>query len=144
MEPGKVKTTTFTSHPEKYKAIPGKDWLQRPILDASRKSIAYIFHSYDHCHTRVSPLHARMSMLSDPGGGSRIWFTKRRIPMEQVKITCLKNGPYEVEGELSITDSNGKVVSSPGRHTYHLCRCGGSATKPFCDGTHERAHFKSE
>ena len=83
-------------------------------------------------------------MLSDPGGGSRIWFTKRRIPMEQVKITCLKNGPYEVEGELSITDSNGKVVSSPGRHTYHLCRCGGSSTKPFCDGTHERAHFKSE
>lgn len=64
--------------------------------------------------------------------------------MEQVKVKCLKNGPYEVEGELLITDSNGKVVSRSGRQTYHLCRCGGSASKPMCDGTHERIHFKSE
>ncbi len=68
----------------------------------------------------------------------------RRCLMERVTVQCLKNGPYEVEGDLLITDANGKVVSHPGRQTYHLCRCGGSGKKPFCDGTHERIHFKSE
>ena len=64
--------------------------------------------------------------------------------MEKSKVTCLKNGPYEITGELSIVDANGKVVSKPGVATYHLCRCGGSQNKPFCDGTHAKIHFKSE
>lgn len=64
--------------------------------------------------------------------------------MEEVRIHCLKNGPYEVIGELTIVDANGKTVSSKGASTYHLCRCGGSKKKPMCDGTHERISFKSE
>ena len=64
--------------------------------------------------------------------------------MEKTRVTCLKNGPYEITGDLSITDANGKVVSQSGVATYHLCRCGGSQKKPFCDGTHAKIHFKSE
>jgi 3-phenylpropionate/trans-cinnamate dioxygenase ferredoxin subunit len=65
-------------------------------------------------------------------------------PMDEVKITCMKNGPFEVVGKTVITDGNGKVVSSADKNTYHLCRCGGSKNKPFCDGTHSRIHFLSE
>jgi len=64
--------------------------------------------------------------------------------MEKVQVHCLKNGPYEAVGELTITDANGKIVSSQGVATYHLCRCGGSQSKPMCDGTHKRIHFQSE
>ncbi|MHB1286052.1 MAG: CDGSH iron-sulfur domain-containing protein [Leptospirales bacterium] len=64
--------------------------------------------------------------------------------MEKVQVKCIKNGPYEVQGTLTIVDANGKTVSSMENKTYHLCRCGGSKIKPMCDGTHERIHFQSE
>jgi CDGSH-type Zn-finger protein len=51
------------------------------------------------------------------------------------------NGPLQVRGNLEITSGTGRVVAriTAGR----LCRCGGSATKPFCDGTHARIGFRS-
>ncbi|MCL4461623.1 MAG: CDGSH iron-sulfur domain-containing protein [Nitrospirae bacterium] len=64
--------------------------------------------------------------------------------MEKTVVKCFKNGPYEIQGDVEITDANGKKVSQDGSGTYHLCRCGGSSKKPFCDGTHSRLHFKSE
>ena len=65
--------------------------------------------------------------------------------MASIKITGLKNGPYEISGQtdlIELRDANGKVLSSKG--TLHLCRCGGSKNKPFCDGTHASARFVSE
>ncbi len=64
--------------------------------------------------------------------------------MEKVQVKCIKNGPYEVQGTLTIVDANGNTVSSMENRTYYLCRCGGSKAKPMCDGTHERIHFQSE
>jgi CDGSH-type Zn-finger protein/uncharacterized Fe-S cluster protein YjdI len=51
------------------------------------------------------------------------------------------NGPLSIRGNLEITSGTGRVVSRV--TTAKLCRCGGSATKPFCDGTHARIGFKS-
>jgi CDGSH-type Zn-finger protein/uncharacterized Fe-S cluster protein YjdI len=51
------------------------------------------------------------------------------------------NGPLSVRGNLEITSGTGRVVARI--TTAKLCRCGGSATKPFCDGTHARIGFKS-
>jgi CDGSH-type Zn-finger protein/uncharacterized Fe-S cluster protein YjdI len=51
------------------------------------------------------------------------------------------NGPLSVRGNLEITSGTGRVVSRV--MAAKLCRCGGSATKPFCDGTHARIGFKS-
>jgi CDGSH-type Zn-finger protein/uncharacterized Fe-S cluster protein YjdI len=51
------------------------------------------------------------------------------------------NGPLSVRGNLEITSGTGRVVSRV--TTAKLCRCGGSGTKPFCDGTHARIGFKS-
>jgi CDGSH-type Zn-finger protein/uncharacterized Fe-S cluster protein YjdI len=52
------------------------------------------------------------------------------------------NGPLSVRGNLEITSGTGRVVSRV--TATKLCRCGGSATKPFCDGTHARIGFRSD
>ena len=56
-----------------------------------------------------------------------------------VNIKITNNGPYIVEGEFTLTDANGQSV--PVKKAA-LCRCGGSTTKPFCDGTHSKIGFQ--
>ncbi|MFT3726115.1 MAG: ferritin-like domain-containing protein [Hyphomonadaceae bacterium] len=51
------------------------------------------------------------------------------------------DGPLRVRGNLEITAGTGKVVARI--KSAYLCRCGGSANKPFCDGTHTKIGFKS-
>ena len=51
------------------------------------------------------------------------------------------DGPLQVRGNLEITSGTGRVVARVS--TARLCRCGGSSTKPFCDGTHARIGFRS-
>jgi CDGSH-type Zn-finger protein len=68
------------------------------------------------------------------------------IPKEAtmtVKLTCRPNGPYLVEGDVEIYDPTGARVDTTGRPRIALCRCGGSVTKPFCDGTHSRIGFQA-
>ena len=55
-----------------------------------------------------------------------------------ITIKIKDNGPYVVEGEFRLVDAQGNEV--PIRKAA-LCRCGGSTTKPFCDGTHSRIGF---
>jgi CDGSH-type Zn-finger protein len=69
----------------------------------------------------------------------------------RIKVT--KNGPYQVEGRVPLSrqyiEPNAQGESWEWREgerfevskTYRLCRCGGSANKPFCDDTHERIGF---
>ena len=61
---------------------------------------------------------------------------------ERTKITVLDNGPYLVKGPVLLLDAEGNEFRSE-RATVALCRCGGSATKPFCDGTHSRIGFRA-
>ncbi len=60
------------------------------------------------------------------------------------KVTVFNNGPLRIEGEFSITDAAGATYGLAGRTVIGLCRCGQSADKPFCDGSHGRTGFKSE
>jgi CDGSH-type Zn-finger protein len=69
------------------------------------------------------------------------------------KITVTENGPYSVEGGVPlahqhiVTNEQGESIewregdSVPAAEQYTLCRCGRSATKPFCDGTHSQTAF---
>lgn len=52
------------------------------------------------------------------------------------------DGPLQIRGNLEITSGTGRVVARV--QTARLCRCGGSKTKPFCDGTHAKIGFRSE
>lgn len=60
------------------------------------------------------------------------------------KATILKNGPIKVEGEFQVLDAAGKAFPASAGKPVFLCRCGHSANKPFCDGTHTKQGFASE
>jgi CDGSH-type Zn-finger protein len=61
--------------------------------------------------------------------------------MGDVIVTVLDNGPYRVTGVQQLKDATGADYEA--RETYFLCRCGQSANKPFCDGTHNTVGFQS-
>jgi CDGSH-type Zn-finger protein/uncharacterized Fe-S cluster protein YjdI len=54
-------------------------------------------------------------------------------------VTPTRNGPLQVRGPLTIRDAAGAGVFV---ESAHLCRCGGSSNKPYCDGTHVKIGFK--
>ncbi len=75
---------------------------------------------------------------------------------EQIKITITKDGPYEVHPGIPLNQASietdheghsykwgqGKQYENPTPgEAYHLCRCGHSKTKPFCDASHTEVEF---
>ena len=62
--------------------------------------------------------------------------------MDKPSIMTRMNGPYLVKGPVRLIDAEGNefTLSSD---TIALCRCGHSANKPFCDGTHNKAGFQA-
>ncbi|HEY3414991.1 MAG TPA: CDGSH iron-sulfur domain-containing protein [Armatimonadota bacterium] len=72
---------------------------------------------------------------------------------EPVRITIAKDGPYLVSGPAPLTvldietNARGESITWAERRElpvsgeYHLCRCGESRNKPFCDGTHAKIGF---
>jgi CDGSH-type Zn-finger protein/uncharacterized Fe-S cluster protein YjdI len=56
-------------------------------------------------------------------------------------IDPLPDGPLQLMGNVEICAGTGRTVTRA--QNARLCRCGGSSTKPFCDGTHARIGFKS-
>ena len=56
-------------------------------------------------------------------------------------IDPLPDGPLQLMGNVEICAGTGRTVTRA--QNARLCRCGGSGTKPFCDGTHARIGFKS-
>ncbi len=69
------------------------------------------------------------------------------------KIQVTKDGPYLVTGDLPlseqwiVTNAGGESLDYregkkfPAQPQCALCRCGQSANKPFCDGTHNKIQF---
>ena len=62
---------------------------------------------------------------------------------DETIINVLPNGPYRVEGPVKIVDSEGNEYDISAKARISLCRCGGSTTKPFCDGTHSKIGFQA-
>ena len=52
------------------------------------------------------------------------------------------NGPLLVYGNITIKNKNGEEIKK--NKVTALCRCGASANKPYCDGTHVKIGFKDE
>lgn len=59
---------------------------------------------------------------------------------DDVEITAYPNGPFLVRGATRFITPDGTPLPNQ-RRTVALCRCGKSAIKPFCDGTHKLINF---
>jgi CDGSH-type Zn-finger protein len=57
-------------------------------------------------------------------------------------VVPYENGPLLIRGNFTLRTPDGQVIE-PGRGTIALCRCGKSASKPFCDGTHKAIGFRA-
>jgi len=72
---------------------------------------------------------------------------------ERVQVRITVDGPYMVSGGLPLsrqsigTNAGGESTTwtpgpdLPAQAQYSLCRCGQSANKPFCDGSHQKTGF---
>jgi CDGSH-type Zn-finger protein/ferredoxin len=61
-------------------------------------------------------------------------------PDNPVRVGVIDDGPLWVTGGVRVTTSDGRELESRARVT--LCRCGSSANKPLCDGSHQKVGFK--
>ncbi|GAA2074875.1 hypothetical protein GCM10009840_05770 [Pseudolysinimonas kribbensis] len=61
-------------------------------------------------------------------------------PAATPAIVACPDGPLLVRGDVDLVDPQGRPLERH-RRTVALCRCGSSAIKPYCDGTHKLKHF---
>jgi CDGSH-type Zn-finger protein/uncharacterized Fe-S cluster protein YjdI len=73
-----------------------------------------------------------------PTGTDTAMLAVRDGPLE---IAPQADGPLAVRGNLEIVSGTGRMVAR--LQATRLCRCGQSASKPFCDGSHVRAGFRA-
>lgn len=57
-------------------------------------------------------------------------------------VEAMPNGPLLVYGNISVKHSSGSLEQK--NKVTAFCRCGASANKPYCDGTHTRIDFRAE
>ena len=53
------------------------------------------------------------------------------------------NGPLNVSGTFTLKDAVGQAFDPSGNTAVVLCRCGQSAKKPLCDGSHKAVGFQA-
>jgi CDGSH-type Zn-finger protein/uncharacterized Fe-S cluster protein YjdI len=81
--------------------------------------------------------------FADPGAAADPKLAPREDEGERgsLRIAAAANGPLLVEGPMELCAASGEQVAT-GRKGA-LCRCGASANKPFCDGSHVAIGFEA-
>ena len=80
----------------------------------------------------------RATVQACPSGALSL---KEQAPQPEVtlsaaaQVNVLPNGPVRVTGMCVVALPDGTRVEKPNGVSF--CRCGGSANKPFCDGSHK-------
>lgn len=87
----------------------------------------------DSQHLDAEFLHSgRMQEISDTASSDR---------PTKITLSCNKDGPVTFRGRLRLHNNVGQECT---KMRGALCRCGQSANKPFCDGSHEKTGFRSK
>lgn len=74
-----------------------------------------------------------------------VWVVDRPMTHDRrgpVTVTPYPDGPLLIRGDFELRRPDGTMVDID-QATVALCRCGRSATKPFCDGTHKVTGFRT-
>lgn len=71
------------------------------------------------------------------------WGYHADVDPAPVVITACPDGPLLVRGEVTLVSPDGKPLPRR-RSTVALCRCGMSAIKPYCDGSHKVTGFVTD
>jgi CDGSH-type Zn-finger protein len=80
----------------------------------------------------------RFAASGEPATGKADMLAVRDGPLQ---VNPTMDGPLQVRGNMEIISGTGRVVARV--ESARLCRCGGSNTKPYCDGTHEKIGFRT-
>jgi CDGSH-type Zn-finger protein len=108
------------------------------------------------CRDVATSAWERMETIDDPQERAKVESIVARCPSGRLvlddeegspiepsvgpQVVVEKDGPYWVRGGVRIESADGESWETRNRVT--LCRCGRSANKPFCDGTHEQIGFR--
>jgi CDGSH-type Zn-finger protein/uncharacterized Fe-S cluster protein YjdI len=82
--------------------------------------------------------HSRIG-FSDSGPNASAAATDANASGGKLALTPAPNGPLLAKGKVIIKNASGETVSILNQTAF--CRCGASANKPFCDGSHQRIGF---
>ncbi len=63
---------------------------------------------------------------------------KVKVEAETI-VETMPNGPLLVYGNVTSKDKDGNLTQK--NNVTAFCRCGASANKPFCDGSHKKVDF---
>ena len=99
---------------------------EKPWIDVSGATSAELVSQVNKC-----PSGALTAYVNSEG--------QKEGDMSKVKIQVFENGPLRVTGELEITHKDGSTEVKETAASF--CRCGHSANKPFCDGSHKKEGF---
>lgn len=82
---------------------------------------------------------AEFTATGEPAGKELTTLDSRNGTLE---IKPAPNGPLLVSGPLEIMAGTGRAIERTTNTA--LCRCGASANKPYCDGSHSKIDFEAE
>jgi CDGSH-type Zn-finger protein/uncharacterized Fe-S cluster protein YjdI len=82
---------------------------------------------------------AGFQATGEPAVGKLADLARRDGPVEVIPS---RNGPLLVKGAIEVVSGTGRTVGK--MTSTALCRCGGSSSKPYCDGTHAKIGFSSD
>ena len=66
---------------------------------------------------------------------------KKKKGPAHARIEILNNGPALIRGNFIIRGADKKKIRTSG-DVVALCRCGGTKSPPFCDGSHKKIGFQ--
>ncbi len=107
---------------------------KRPWINIKAASTEEIIRTVNTCPSRA--------LVYRLNGKTRIQKTSKKKKIAKfARVQILNNGPALITGNFIVRDANKKKVRVSG-DVIALCRCGGTKSPPFCDGTHRKIGFK--